>query len=145
MADLWHTASMRKPIILIVLFCAALGGPVLAEEPAPATSTGVTAAPSDPAQAPAAAATATASADATKATADAAAEARAKETDKRLRNQGYKPAVRNGVTYYCRNQPQLGSHFETRVCSTPEDLERMALDSKEVTEKMQFIRTQQAK
>jgi hypothetical protein len=140
---------MRTPTISILFLCAAIGGPVLAaDEPAPAVTPAPTAPTAAPAPAPADATQATAPAAAATAqsaeAAKSAAELRAKETDKRLRNEGYKPAVMNGTTYYCRYQTEVGSHLATRSCATPEDLERIARDSKEVTEKMQFIRTQQA-
>jgi len=95
----------------------------------PASSAAAATVTSAPAAAAASAKTETAT--------DADTAARAKATEKRLRGQGYKPVVRNGVTYFCRNEASLGSRFQSPVCGTPEDLDRAALNAKETTEKIQ--------
>jgi hypothetical protein len=56
------------------------------------------------------------------------------EQAKTLKSAGYKAEVRKGVTYYCRNQVNLGSRFETKTCGTPE---RSVVDSHELVNSMQ--------
>jgi hypothetical protein len=56
---------------------------------------------------------------------------------KRLRSQGYKPEVHNGRTVFCRKETQLGSRFEGKVCGTADEVDKAALNGKEVTEAIQ--------
>jgi hypothetical protein len=57
--------------------------------------------------------------------------------NKALLAQGYKPEIKNGTTYYCRREAQLGSHFETKVCGTPDQLRANQQDTKDVMDKIQ--------
>jgi hypothetical protein len=68
---------------------------------------------------------------------EADAKAQAAALDKRMRSRGYKPKVKNGVTVYCRNEPEIGSHFEHLVCGSGEDLENAALSAQAETERIQ--------
>jgi hypothetical protein len=56
---------------------------------------------------------------------------------KTLRIAHYKPAVKKGVTYYCRSEPQLGSRFEVQTCGTSEDILRSIAASQELVNSMQ--------
>ncbi len=56
---------------------------------------------------------------------------------KLLRAAGYKAEVRNGQTIYCRKEAQLGSRFESKVCGTADELERLTVKSKEAIDKAQ--------
>jgi hypothetical protein len=133
---------MRYVACLLISLCVGALSQTLAAEPPQAPA--VQAAPSTPAssEATAAASAASATTAASGAKADPVKEADAKAQalalDKKMRGQGYKPKVnKNGITMYCRNEPEIGSHFERPVCGTPEDLERAALSSKEETERIQ--------
>ena len=63
------------------------------------------------------------------------------ETDeaqaKALRHAGYKPENRDGKTLYCRREPQLGTHFDRKVCGTPEEIARSIQNSKDATADLQ--------
>jgi hypothetical protein len=50
------------------------------------------------------------------------------------RQQGYKSVTRNGTNVWCRQEPTLGSHFETMYCLTDAvlaDQKRQAEDNQE--------------
>lgn len=57
--------------------------------------------------------------------------------DKTLRSQGYKPEMKNDTKYYCRRETVLGSHFESKVCSTPDQLRATQQNSKDVMDRFQ--------
>jgi hypothetical protein len=57
--------------------------------------------------------------------------------DKSLRARGYKVEVKNGTTYYCRRELVVGSHFESKVCSTSEQLHSTQQDTQDSVDKMQ--------
>jgi hypothetical protein len=60
------------------------------------------------------------------------------EQNKRMRSLGYKPEVqRDGTTLYCRREPTLGTHFDKKICSTPQEMERVAAEAREETEHVQ--------
>jgi hypothetical protein len=56
---------------------------------------------------------------------------------KRLRGQGYRPETRNGRLVYCRKETPLGSRFESKICGTADELDKAALNSKELVETIQ--------
>jgi hypothetical protein len=56
--------------------------------------------------------------------------------DKALRSRGYKVQVRNGTTYYCRRETVLGSHFESNVCNTSDQLRATQQDSQDAIDKV---------
>jgi hypothetical protein len=56
---------------------------------------------------------------------------------KRWRAKGYKPVVRDGKTFYCRSEQQLGSRFEHQVCSTPEQLAAATRASQDLSQDAQ--------
>jgi hypothetical protein len=96
-----------------------------AEDPAPppAAPATATAAPAASAPAPTAAAVPApaATVDAKQAEADAK-KAAAEEKIKKYGFGSYKPEVFNGKTVYCRKEVSLGSHFESKVCRTYDQL-----------------------
>jgi len=68
---------------------------------------------------------------------DAAAAANLAAQTKRLKSAGYKPEVHNGRTLFCRNEPKMGTRFETRVCSDGDIIEQAARDAKDATQNAQ--------
>jgi hypothetical protein len=56
----------------------------------------------------------------------------------RLLAQGYKPQKGRGDNVlYCRSQPQLGTHFEKKVCMTADQIKTLTQDSRDIAEKLQ--------
>ena len=96
--------------------------------PAPAASTPVTTTAATPA-APAANAAAAA---VTKPAAGAMPDAAQAAEEKRLLAAGYKPEMRNGVKFWCRKEPELGSNLAGhKVCGTQEQIIANTRDSQE--------------
>jgi len=60
---------------------------------------------------------------------------------KQLLARGYKPKGSGDQVLYCRREQQLGSHFETKVCKTADQIKRDELDSQENTQQMQRMQT----
>jgi hypothetical protein len=56
--------------------------------------------------------------------------------DKSLRSRGYKVEVKNGTTYYCRRELVVGSHFESKVCSTSDQMRHTQQDTKDAIDKI---------
>jgi hypothetical protein len=56
---------------------------------------------------------------------------------KAFRQAGYKPEVRNGQTYFCRKEAQLGTRFESKTCGTAAEIERATASSQELAERIQ--------
>jgi hypothetical protein len=56
---------------------------------------------------------------------------------KKFRNMGYKPVVKNGTAYYCRDETQLGSRFPQRVCRTAKDMVQAARDGQDAANAIQ--------
>jgi hypothetical protein len=110
---------------------------VSSETPAqPAESTAATPATLATPAASSAAAASTSAPDAAKAAADA--QEKAKATEKRMRGHGYKPVVqRDGTLLYCRKETEMGSHFTKTSCNTAEDIDRIELEAKDTTTRMQ--------
>jgi hypothetical protein len=131
---------MRHVTCLLISLCVGTLSQTLAAEPpqAPAVQAPSTPASSGATAVSAASATTTASSAKADPVKDADPKAQALALDKKMRGRGYKPRVdKNGITMYCRNEPEIGSHFGHQVCGTPEDLERAALNAKEATESIQ--------
>jgi hypothetical protein len=96
--------------------------------PAPAASTSATATAATPAAPAATAAAAAVTKPAASSTADAAQAAE----EKRLLTAGYKPEMRNGVKFWCRKEPELGSNLSGhKVCGTQEQIITTMHDSQE--------------
>ena len=57
-------------------------------------------------------------------------------TDKVLRSRGYKVEVRNGNTFYCRRETVVGSHFESKVCGTAEQMHSSEQDTQDTVDKI---------
>ena len=56
----------------------------------------------------------------------------------RLLSQGYKPQKGRGDdVLYCRSEPQLGTHFEKKVCMTAEQIKSATVDSRDALEHLQ--------
>ena len=49
----------------------------------------------------------------------------------------YKPELRDGETYYCRREAMVGTGFESKVCGTAADLDRVTVDSKDALNQVQ--------
>ncbi len=112
---------MRNLIPLLALIGCVTGVPAFADEPAAPA-----AAASPPATA-AAAATASATAPAAAATTAATADAQAAARIKRIRAQGYKPSgERDGQMVWCRSETPIGSHHESKVCHTADQIDEIA-------------------
>jgi hypothetical protein len=132
---------------LIALLCLGACPQVFAADPPAASPAAATASESQqkPADAAPAAAAPAAAAPSTVPAADADAQkAKSGPTDadiKRLRAQGYRPVVQNGVTVYCRKEAQLGTRFETPTCGSAEDIQKLADESKDATNRVQRMNT----
>jgi hypothetical protein len=59
------------------------------------------------------------------------------EQAKVFRSAAYKTEVRNGITYYCRKEAQLGTRFETKVCGTADEIRRSTASSQELVSTIQ--------
>jgi hypothetical protein len=56
----------------------------------------------------------------------------------RLLSQGYKPQKGRGdAVLYCREEPQMGTHFEKKVCLTADQIKTATVEGREITEKLQ--------
>jgi hypothetical protein len=118
-----------------------------AAEQAPAAQTPAEQAPA--AQAPAAQAPASSAADVKAAPGTAAAPTPKADksevvnvaaTDaeiKQMRSRGYKPVNRNGTLVYCRDEGEIGSHFQRTHCSTLKQLKDAELSGKEYVNSIQ--------
>jgi hypothetical protein len=56
---------------------------------------------------------------------------------KQLRSAGYKPEVRKGQVFFCRNEAPLGSRLEKKVCSTAGQLLDTKAQSQQATQDIQ--------
>jgi hypothetical protein len=56
---------------------------------------------------------------------------------KQMRGRGYKPVNRNGTLVFCRDEGELGSHFQRTHCSTLEQLKQAELSGKEYVKSIQ--------
>jgi hypothetical protein len=54
-----------------------------------------------------------------------------------MRGRGYKPVSRNGTLVFCRDEPQLGSHFQRTRCNTLKELKDAELSAKEYVNSIQ--------
>jgi len=122
--------------ILSISVCVGVGSLAFATDPTPPAATTATA-PVIP-DAPATAAADQAKTAATTATTTAkATDAATPEQAKIFRSAGYKTEVRNGITYYCRKEAQLGTRFETKVCGTADEIRRSTASSQELVSTIQ--------
>jgi hypothetical protein len=106
---------MLKPILVLVGLASALALPCSADEPNKAESTDTQQAASSPADATDAAEREAAAAASAKE--HAAVEA---EVEKYFRRYGYVAVVKNGVSYYCRDEAPMGTRVKKAVCITRE-------------------------
>ena len=56
---------------------------------------------------------------------------------KQMRGRGYKPVNRNGTLVFCRDEGELGSHFQRTHCSTLDQLKQAELSGKEYVNSIQ--------
>jgi len=82
---------------------------------------------------PATAAAPAAKAEKTEAAAKAATEAEIKQ----MRGRGYKPVNRNGTLVFCRDEAEIGTHFQRTRCSTLDELKQAQLTGKEYVNSIQ--------
>lgn len=54
-----------------------------------------------------------------------------------MRGRGYKPVNRNGTLVFCRDEAEIGTHFQRTHCSTLEQLEQAQLSGKEYVNSIQ--------
>jgi hypothetical protein len=130
---------MTHAKLLLMSLCVGLGSLAFADDPTPPNTAPPAA---TAATAPATADAASTSADTAKSAATPAKTATSSagvtpEQAKTLRSAGYKADIRKGVTYYCRYETHVGSRFETRTCSAPEDILRSMVSSQELVNSMQ--------
>jgi hypothetical protein len=126
---------MKLAVYLAVLSVAAFSS-ALATEPPPAapsaaSSTTAPVVEVKPAAAPAAATPA--KVEKTEAIKPAATEAEIKQ----MRGRGYKPVNRNGTLVFCRDEGEIGTHFQRTHCSTLDQLKQAELSGKEYVNSIQ--------
>jgi len=56
---------------------------------------------------------------------------------KRMRGRGYKPVNRNGTLVFCRDEGEIGTHFQRTRCSTLDQLKQAELSGKEYVNSIQ--------
>jgi hypothetical protein len=56
---------------------------------------------------------------------------------KQMRGRGYKPVNRNGTLVFCRDEGELGTHFQRTRCSTLDQLKQAELSGKEYVNSIQ--------
>jgi hypothetical protein len=56
---------------------------------------------------------------------------------KQMRSRGYKPVNRNGTLVFCRDEAEIGSHFQRTRCSTLKQLKDAELSGKEYVNSLQ--------
>lgn len=56
---------------------------------------------------------------------------------KQMRGRGFKPVARNGTMLFCRDEGQLGTHFQRTRCSTLEQLKQAEQTGKEYVNSVQ--------
>jgi hypothetical protein len=56
---------------------------------------------------------------------------------KQMRSRGYKPVNRNGTLVFCREEGELGSHFQRTRCSTLKQLKDAEQSGKEFVDTLQ--------
>jgi glucose/arabinose dehydrogenase len=56
---------------------------------------------------------------------------------KQMRGRGYKPVNRNGTLVFCRDEGEIGTHFQRTHCSTLKQLKDAELSGKEFVNSLQ--------
>ncbi len=56
---------------------------------------------------------------------------------KQMRGRGYKPVNRNGTLVFCRDEGEIGTHFQRTHCSTLDQLKQAELSGKEYVNSIQ--------
>jgi hypothetical protein len=76
------------------------------------------------------------------ATDDAVAKAAAARAEERkYRNQGYKPHVMNGETYWCKSESLVGSRLPTTICFSVAQLKWQELQGQDTVRGIQRLNT----
>jgi len=56
---------------------------------------------------------------------------------KQMRGRGFKPVNRNGMLVFCRDEAEIGTHFQRTRCSTLDQLKQAELTGKEYVNSIQ--------
>jgi hypothetical protein len=56
---------------------------------------------------------------------------------KQMRGRGFKPVTRNGTMVFCRDEGEIGTHFQRTRCSTLDQLKQAELSGKEYVKSIQ--------
>jgi hypothetical protein len=56
---------------------------------------------------------------------------------KQLKAAGYTPEVHGSEIWFCRKEMILGSRFDKKICNTADQLQRIAADARQQTDKVQ--------
>jgi 3-oxoacyl-ACP reductase-like protein len=56
---------------------------------------------------------------------------------KQMRGRGFKPVNRNGTLVFCRDEAEIGTHFQRTRCSTLDQLKQAELTGKEYVNSIQ--------
>jgi hypothetical protein len=56
---------------------------------------------------------------------------------KTLKAAGYKPEVHGSEIWFCRKETTLGSRFDKKICNTADQLQHIAADARQATDKIQ--------
>ena len=131
---LWHIRTMQYIKLLLVSLCVGAFSQAMADD-SPPPSPQAAAAPVSSTPPPASTAAAS---EAKPQDQNAVAAANLAAQTKRLKSSGYKPEVHNGRTLFCRNEPKMGTRFETKVCSDGDIIEQNARDAKDAVQNAQM-------
>jgi hypothetical protein len=101
--------------------------------PAPTTAASAPASTSDAKPVPGTPAAPAPKADKSEVVNTAATEAEIKQ----MRSRGYKPVNRNGTLVFCRDEGQIGTHFQRTHCSTLKQLKDAELSGQEYVNSLQ--------
>jgi hypothetical protein len=133
---------MRVTAGFLLVLCAGVVSPALADNPPPPPSATPSATTAPAPAAPQSATTSAADSNAAKPAAVAAADAEkdkadADAKDKELKSRGYKMQMRDGQKYFCRMEAPVGSHLEKRECYTAASIYAQEASSQEFVRRMQ--------
>jgi hypothetical protein len=140
---------MRVVVVLLIVLCAGALSQARAAEPqspsapesapTPAEAQSATAPGGEHSTTtPAAPATPAASTTpAVTAVAPDAGKAAVTRAERELTSRGYQLEIRHGQRYFCRREPQLGSHFDIKSCNTAESIQSHRDSSVETVREMQ--------
>jgi len=131
---------MKLAVCFLVVSVGVCSATLADEPPAPQSPAAQAPAPAPAAQptAPSAPAADTVAAPAPKADKSEVVNVAATDAEiKQMRGRGYKPVNRNGTLVFCRDEGELGTHFQRTHCSTLEQLKQAELTGKEYVNSIQ--------